>query len=144
MSIGERLHEVRKEKELSQEGFAKALGVSKGAISSYEHGKQMPGALVIMSVYDNFNVEPRWLLKGEGPKYGKAIVTQRDLYDYNVYMEEVDPKIKDLKAEIDRLKQELFITQLERDRAKTEAYKALKAALKAHVPDLDLDANAQN
>lgn len=73
MNIGERLLEVRKEKGLSQKAFAQALGVSKGAISSHENAVQVPGSAIIAAVCERFDIEPRWLLLGEGPMHSEPV-----------------------------------------------------------------------
>lgn len=140
MSIAERLLQIRKESGMSQRNFAEKLRVSKGAISCYENGKQLPGSCFILEVCDNFNIEPRWLLKGEGQQYdNKTILNAEDLHRHDVFMNDIEQKTSGLKAEIERLKSELLIVQLERDRAQTEAYKATKAALKLYGTDIDKD-----
>lgn len=65
MSIGDRIKTVRGP--LSQEEFARRIDASKTAIGAYEKGVSSPGSAVIVAICDLFNVEPRWLLKGEGP-----------------------------------------------------------------------------
>lgn len=65
MNIGERIKTARGS--LSQGEFAEAIGVSKAAIGGYERGQQTPGATVIASICERFDVEPRWLLLGQGP-----------------------------------------------------------------------------
>lgn len=137
MTMGKRIREVRGE--LSQEKFSKIVGISKGAVGSYENDKQTPSATVIMSICDNFNIEPRWILKGEGEKFdNKAINNYSDLMKHNIFMDTQENKIRDLEAQLTEIKEELKIARLEVDRAKTEAMKAMKIALRAHVPDIDI------
>lgn len=139
MTIGARLLEIRQEVPLSQKEFAEKIGVSKSAVASYEKNSQMPGAAVLMSVCEHFNVEPRWLLLGEGPMYTDKAALQMDgnLNRHNVAVERSDAEVARLEAELKRVKQELLVANMERDRAKEEAYKAMKVALKAHGSDID-------
>ena len=127
MTMGKRIREVRGE--LSQEKFSKIVGISKGAVGSYENDKQTPSATVIMSICDNFNIEPRWLLKGEGEKFdNKAIHNSSDLLRHNMFMEKQEEKIKSLEYQLAEIKEELKISRLEIDRAQAEALKAMKIA----------------
>lgn len=138
MSIGERIKELRSEKSLSQQKFAAQISISKSAIASYEREIQTPSANVIMSICDEFKVEPRWLLSGVGPKYDdKAITTKTDWIKHNDFMCMIEAKIANLAAEIDHLKQELAIANMERERADIEQYNALKASMKLKSSFID-------
>lgn len=132
MTVGKRIHELRIEKNMSQKEFSTVLEISKSSIASYEREKQVPSASVIMSICDSFNIEPRWLLKGEGPKYAdKAINSRADMLRHNKFMLDSDLKISEMEAEIARLKEEISIAELERDRAQAEAFRVLKESIKA-------------
>ena len=139
MTIGSRILEIRQAASLPQKEFAQRLGVSKSAVASYEKDQQTPGSSVLMSICDYFNVEPRWLLLGEGPMYADkaALQAHGNLNRHNEAMESLDAKVARLEEELERTKKELLAAQMERDRAKEEAYKAMKVALKAHGTDLD-------
>lgn len=137
MNIGERLLEVRKEKGLSQKALP-ALGVSKGAISSHENAVQVPGSAIIAAVCERFDIEPRWLLLGEGPMHSEPVdAPDGSMLGHNLRVEATEAHVKDLEAELERIKKELLAAHIERDRAKEEAYKAMKMALKAHGSDID-------
>lgn len=56
---------------------------------------------------------------------------------HNLRVEATEAHVKDLEAELERIKKELLAAHIERDRAKEEAYKAMKMALKAHGSDID-------
>ena len=140
MSIGKRLREVRGD--LSQHEFATRVGSSKAAVGSYENDKQMPGSAFIMAVGDAFGVEYRWLLKGEGRKH---MDSPSDLNGANKKIEELEANVSRLREElkelsegkIKELEKELELANMERDKAKEEAYKIMKAALKHHMPEID-------
>lgn len=71
-----------------------------------------------------------------GQKEGR-VNRNNDINRHNEAMETLDSEVVRLEEELGRIKKELLVVQMERDRAKDEAYKAMKVALKAHGTDLD-------
>ncbi|WP_071998242.1 MULTISPECIES: helix-turn-helix domain-containing protein [unclassified Serratia (in: enterobacteria)] len=63
-AIGLRVRSVRGN--LSQTEFAKRLGIERKSVSRYESGERAPDALVILRLLSEFNIEPTWLLTGDG------------------------------------------------------------------------------
>jgi transcriptional regulator with XRE-family HTH domain len=66
-ALGRRLREVRGF-DLTQEEFAKELGVSQSQLSKYERGAAAPPANVFFFVKKRFRVSIDWLLTGEGER----------------------------------------------------------------------------
>ncbi len=64
MNITERIHQLRKEKGISQEELACQLGVSRQAISKWESGQSMPDIEKIILLSEYFEVTTDYLLKG--------------------------------------------------------------------------------
>lgn len=62
ITIGENIRFRRKAKNLSQEQFARALGISVAAISSYETGKTAPSLEVAIKMTELFGVSLSTLL----------------------------------------------------------------------------------
>jgi transcriptional regulator with XRE-family HTH domain len=52
--------------DLTQEVFAKELGISQSQLSKYERGVTAPPADVLFSIKRYFRVKIDWLLTGEG------------------------------------------------------------------------------
>lgn len=50
MDFGTRLKKLRKEKEISQEDFAKQLGVSRSSVGNYETNQNMPTAEILTKI----------------------------------------------------------------------------------------------
>jgi transcriptional regulator with XRE-family HTH domain len=50
------------------QAFAAQLGLRARTWSNYETGKKIPGD-VLLTLIELTNAEPRWLQRGEGPKY---------------------------------------------------------------------------
>lgn len=60
--LGEIVKELRKERNLSQEGLAKAIGVSQKAIDYWERGINEPKASYIVKLADFFDVSADYIL----------------------------------------------------------------------------------
>ncbi len=61
--IGERLKLARQMARLSQQSLADQTGVSKMAISKYEHNQMMPGSDVLLKLADALNVHMEFFLR---------------------------------------------------------------------------------
>ena len=61
-AFGERLKELRQEKNIGQNQLASDLGISNASISYYETGKQEPTASTIIKLANYFNVSSDYLL----------------------------------------------------------------------------------
>ena len=61
MSFGQRLRERRKELGISQGELAKALGVSRSAISNYENGQNAMREDVLLRLFRVLEIEPNYL-----------------------------------------------------------------------------------
>jgi transcriptional regulator with XRE-family HTH domain len=71
----ERIKEIRKSTELSQEAFGKRLGVSGAAISRLEQGERGITEQMVLSISREFNVSEEWLRNGSGDMF---VLTQED------------------------------------------------------------------
>lgn len=68
----DRIKSIRKEKGMTQQAFADALGVAKNNIANYEIGRRSPSTGVIQLICNIFNVNETWLLTGEGEMHAPA------------------------------------------------------------------------
>lgn len=66
MTIGERIKQIRKEEKLTQQGFAKEIGVGWLSVASWEQGQKQPGKARLYVIADRFAVNLDWLKAGEG------------------------------------------------------------------------------
>lgn len=76
MSIGERIATLRKEQNISQGQLAKALDVSRQAVSKWENAQTSPDTLKLIQLADLLNTEVEYLATGNKPVYEKPIVVQ--------------------------------------------------------------------
>lgn len=64
--IIDRLKIIRKDKKMNQAEFGEQIGVSRDVISNIELRRVQPKELFINTVCKTYNVDPDWLLNGEG------------------------------------------------------------------------------
>ena len=68
----DRIKEVRlsltndKGKKLTQEDFAKSLGLAKQTITAFETGNRVPAESVLKLISEKYGINYSWLLTGEG------------------------------------------------------------------------------
>lgn len=63
--FGERLRDLRQEKNIGQVELAAKIGVSKGIISLWEQGKREPTLSSLVAIADYFNVTIDYLIGRE-------------------------------------------------------------------------------
>lgn len=51
---------------LSRDDFAESIGVHKNTVGRYERGESEPELTIISKICAKYNVEPKWLISGEG------------------------------------------------------------------------------
>ena len=69
IKVNERLKKIRKELDLSQEEFAKRLGVTGGGISKLEKGERNITEQMLKSICREFKVNYLWLTEGLGEMF---------------------------------------------------------------------------
>lgn len=62
MNIGNKIKELRKEYKLTQEQFAKKIGVTQDSISLWETNKRIPDTIYIVEICLKFNISSDYLL----------------------------------------------------------------------------------
>ena len=66
-NLKERIKELRKSLELTQEEFGGRIGITKSSISTMESGRSSPSEQTIRSIYREYGASYLWLTTGEGP-----------------------------------------------------------------------------
>ena len=69
MSIGERITDLRKERNLSQGQLADALEVSRQAVSKWENDQASPDTLKLIKLAEVLDTEVEYLATGRKPVY---------------------------------------------------------------------------
>ncbi len=94
--IPKRIQLVRKLLNLSQEEFAKKLGISRGYLANIEKGLRTPPDRILKLISQTFGVSYEWLKEGKGEIWTKEPeVTVRDLE----IIEYIIRKLKELEEE---------------------------------------------
>lgn len=70
--MNERIKELRKCLDMTQEQFASRLGIKRGAIANYEIGRNVPVDSVVSLICSKFSVNEVWLRTGEGEMFAPA------------------------------------------------------------------------
>ena len=84
MTFGQRLYELRKEKNISQEELAELLDVSRQSISKWENDKAYPEMTRLLFMSDYFQVSLDYLMRGVengGDAAPAAAYQAKDLLD---------------------------------------------------------------
>lgn len=81
MILGEKIIQMRKQKEWSQEELASQLGISRQSVSKWESGASIPELDKIVSMSRLFGVSTDYLLKEEMKGNTPAIVPKEELAD---------------------------------------------------------------
>ena len=78
-SIGERIKSYRVRKGIKLRDFAKLIGISQGGLSDIENDKTKPGANTLVSIVQKTDINPGWLLTGEGDMFIKPICRETEI-----------------------------------------------------------------
>ena len=79
--MNERIKELRKLLNLSQEEFGKKLGVTRGAITNIELNKTEPKPLFVDLICEVFDVNKEWIEKGEGEPF-KELTLEEEIAEF--------------------------------------------------------------
>lgn len=74
MTIGERIKAIRVNTGLTQTAFGVQVGLEQRTVSDYETGRAAPGTARLYLIAERFNVNPEWLINGEGEQYKSKTV----------------------------------------------------------------------
>ena len=99
--IGNRLKQLRKEKDVTQQEISEQLDISRGIYGNYETGFAKPPIDVLEKLADYFNVSTDYLLgRTEIKKYEDMQIEHNKEYSVSEkdieYIKELYKKIKDL------------------------------------------------
>ena len=66
-AIGRRIREIRGF-DMTQQEFARRIGIAQSHLSALEHGEREPRSSVLLAISREFGKSVDWLLTGEGKK----------------------------------------------------------------------------
>lgn len=68
-SINDRIKELRKALHLSQTAFGEKIGLGRGSIKGFDEKTTVPSELTIQLICSVYNVNPDWLMHGDGEMF---------------------------------------------------------------------------
>lgn len=75
----ERLRQLRKALDITQQEFADRIGIKRNSYANYETGRNTPIDAIILSICREFNVNEEWLRTGEGEIFEELTEQQKIL-----------------------------------------------------------------
>ena len=77
MTIGERVKDLRKQINLTQQAFADRLNLKRNTVGSYEVNVVEPSDRTISDICREFNVNETWLRTGEGEMFNQITRSEK-------------------------------------------------------------------
>lgn len=77
MTIGERVKELRKQINLTQQAFADRLNLKRNTVGSYEVNVVEPSDRTISDICREFNVNETWLRTGKGEMFNQITRSEK-------------------------------------------------------------------
>lgn len=102
----ERIKELRIALNLTQEAFAKRLGVKRNTIGNYETGNRVPSEQSIFSICREFNVREEWLRNGTGEMFNELSPEEEVAYIVGQALPQAPDFIKDTFIALGKLSQD--------------------------------------
>ena len=106
----ERLRQLRKALDITQQEFADKIGVKRNSYANYETGRNTPIDAIILSICREFNVNEEWLRTGEGEMF-EELTEQQKILKYTALL------LKDKDSAIANAIQTLIVTYEQLDDA---------------------------
>lgn len=99
----ERLRQLRKALDITQQEFADRIGIKRNSYANYETGRNTPIDAIILSICREFNVNEEWLRTGEGEMF-EELTEQQKILKYTALL------LKDKDSAIANAIQTLIVT----------------------------------
>ena len=145
MTLGERIRELRKTLNLTQEVFASRIGTVQNTITGYENMRRNPSSQVITLICREFNVNESWLRTGEGTMFIPKSSNEFDMLKekYNLSDQEYIFLKKYFELDINERKIIMdFINSVNEDTIHMQADIDIDAELVAYRKQLELQKEA--
>lgn len=89
----ERLKQLRKTLDITQQEFANRIGIKRNSYANYETGRNTPIDAIILSICREFNVNEEWLRTGEGEMFEELTEQQKILKYTGLLLKDKDSAI---------------------------------------------------
>ena len=82
--MNERLKQLRKYFNLTQESFAKSLRLARTSVSSFENGKSKPSSRTLTYICEKYQVNEDWIRTGKGDMFLNISINKLDTFISNL------------------------------------------------------------
>lgn len=89
----DRLKNLRKKLNITQQEFADKIGIKRNSYANYETGRNKPIDAIIKSICREFNVNEEWLRNGTGEMFNKETTFSLDDYAKNNNLTDMEKKL---------------------------------------------------
>lgn len=117
-NIAKRLKELRKQLDLTQEEFAKKIGLSRANVGNIEYGRVLLTDRNIITICQTFNVNEDWLRNGNEPIFKEKSndILEEFLKEYNLseFMSDIVRRYLNLELEYQHMF-EKFVKEMVKD-----------------------------
>lgn len=117
-NIAKRLKELRKQLDLTQEEFAKKIGLSRANVGNIEYGRVLLTDRNIITICQTFNVNEDWLRNGNEPIFKEKSndILEEFLKEYNLseFMSDIVRRYLNLELEYQQMF-EKFVKEMVKD-----------------------------
>jgi transcriptional regulator with XRE-family HTH domain len=119
--FGRRLSLVRSTTGLSQTGFAESLGLSLRAYANYERGEREAPVALFRALFEQYGIDPMWLLSGTEDAPQKAAARAMDFALVERITRQIDARLAAVRKKMKpdhraRVLRALYALALERGR----------------------------
>lgn len=125
-TINQRIKNLRRALDLTQQGFADRIGMKRNTVASYEIDRNGPSNSVISLICKEFNVNETWLRTGDGPMFTKAPNTALEELAVDFYLDSFDEALLD---------EYLHLTPNNRKAVRTFFYRVLMKSIGDKKPE---------
>ena len=103
--MNERIKELRIALNLTQDAFAKRIGIKRNTVGNYETGNRVPSDQSIFSICREFNVNEEWLRNGTGEMFNDMSKDDEVAYIVGYTLANCSDFVKDTFLALGRMSQ---------------------------------------
>ncbi|HPN13385.1 MAG TPA: helix-turn-helix transcriptional regulator [Spirochaetota bacterium] len=79
MTLGQKLKQLRKEKDITKATFAKTIGIAPSHVGRYENDESVPTAFILKKIAEFYNVSVDYVLSDDETESPNIVITDKEL-----------------------------------------------------------------
>ena len=112
--VGDRIHFLRKNLNLSQESFGDKIGIKKASMSAIENNRSNPSNQTVKLICNEFNVSYNWLVDGIGDVFIEDDESTIEMLKRDYNLRDVEVRLIEEFLKLDENERDVLINYLER------------------------------